>query len=670
MLDWLRRKLLSDSTPPAPRGGKRRNQATEGAEYQLLENRQLMATLLSSSAVSYQDIDGDQVTVNFSGRFLTASNVNSIFQFTGGTGGVNGSNVARQQLLSLNLGSVPGAARTSITTTVTPRAGLPSNVHIGQIMAEGIDLGDVNISGNLGRIRAGDSNARTQALGTLNVEILGGSGTMFGAANLQSETNGSTRALNVRSWMIDSYFRTERSGNIGSVSIGGSLIGSRTSNSGSIYSSGNIGNVTVAGSVIGDDGSNSGSIYAFGNIGAVTVGGTVSGGGGEDSGSIVANGNLTSITLGGNLSGGRGNESGRIGSSFGTAGPITVRGTVWGGEGVESGQIHVKTAGRRATIDIGGSVEGWSGSGSGAVHVEEGSLSRLTIGGDLRGGSRSATGVVSVKDVTTLTVNGSVLGGSTGSSLQYSGHIRAGKVSNLNIGRDLIGGSAPGSETRVHCGSVIADNVSNFVLGGSLISGMGLPSRPDNQSHNGAIFSKNAIDSLTIRGNVRGNSTQNATIVAGGQIRPRGTTDLAFGNINIAGNVEQAEIRAGNGFFFDSGAFTFLNNSDAQIGSVTVGGNWTASDLGTGTFSRTGDRYNKLTIAGVPDSSRRLARIGSIAIGGSVRGTSTAGDRFGFIAEEIGHLRIGASDRALVSGPSNDNQLLDTVFGDTKLFEY
>jgi hypothetical protein len=105
MLDWLRKKLLSDSTPPAPRGGNRRTPATEGAEYQLLENRQLMATLLSSSAVSYQDIDGDQVTVNFSGRFLTAGNVNSIFQFD--TGSVSGSNAARQQLRSLNLGSVP-----------------------------------------------------------------------------------------------------------------------------------------------------------------------------------------------------------------------------------------------------------------------------------------------------------------------------------------------------------------------------------------------------------------------------------------------------------------------------------------------------------------------------------------------------------------------------------
>ncbi|MFN9540993.1 MAG: hypothetical protein ACK6A8_17325, partial [Planctomycetota bacterium] len=468
----------------------------------------------------FQDIDGDQVTVNFSGRFLTAGNVNSIFQFD--TGSVSGSNAARQQLRSLNLGSVPSAARTSITTTVTPRAGLPNNVHIGQIMAEGIDLGDVNISGNLGRIRAGDSNARTQALGTLNVEILGGSGTMFGAANLQSETNGSTRALNVRSWMIDSYFRTERSGNIGSISIGGSLVGSRTSNSGSIYSSGNIGNVTVAGSVIGDDGINSGSIYAVGNIGAVNVGGTVSGEEGHGSGSIVANGNLTSITLGGNLSGGRGYQSGRIGSSFGTAGPITVRGSVFGGEGVESGLINVKTAGRGATIDIGGSVAGWSGFASGAVSVEEGSLSRLTIGGDLRGGSGPFTGVAAVRDVTTLTVNGSVIGGSSGSLLQYSGHIRAGKVSNLTIGRDLIGGSAPGSETRLHCGSVVVDNVSNFVLGGSLISGLGLPSRPDNQFNNGAIISKNAIDNLTIRGDVRGNSTQSALIAARGQFRSRG----------------------------------------------------------------------------------------------------------------------------------------------------
>lgn len=670
MLDWLRKKLLSDSTPPAARSGKRRTPATEGAEYQLLENRQLMATLLSSSAVSYQDVDGDQVTVSFSGRFLTAGNVNGIFQFD--TGSVSGSNAARQQLRSLNLGSVPSAARTSITTTVTPRAGLPNNVHIGQIMAEGIDLGDVNISGNLGRIRAGDSNARTQALGTLNVEILGGSGTMFGAANLQSETNGSTRALNVRSWMIDSNFRTERGGNIGAVSIGGTLIGSRTNNSGSIYSSGNIGNVTVAGSVLGDDGTNSGSIYAVGNIGAVTVGGAVSGGGGQDSGTIVANGNLTSITLGGNLSGGRGYHSGRIGSSFGTAGAISVRGTVWGGEGVESGQIYVRTAGRGASIDIGGSVEArsWSGSGSGSIFVEEGSLSRLTIGGDLRGGGRSASGAILVKDVTTLTVNGSVVGGSIGASLEYSGHIRVGKVSNLTIGRDVIGGSAPGSETRMYCGSVIADNVSNFVLGGSLFSGLGLPSRPDNQFNNGAIISKNAIDNLTIRGDVRGNSTQSALIAARGQIRPRGATDLAFGNINIAGNVERGDIRAGNGAFFESGSFTFLTNPDAQIGSVTVGGNWTASELGVGTYSRTGDRYNKLVMAGVPDSSRRLAKIGSIAIGGSVRGTSTAGDQFGFIAEEIGRVRIGGSDRALVSGPSNDNQLLDTVFGDTKLFEY
>ncbi|MFM7563868.1 MAG: hypothetical protein ACKO81_12605 [Planctomycetota bacterium] len=661
MLDWLRKKLLSDSTPPATRSGKRRTPATEGTEYQLLENRQLMATLLSSSAVSFQDVDGDRVTVNFSGRFLTASNVNSIFQFD--TGSVDGSNAARQQLRSLNLGSVPGAARTSITTSVEPRGGLPSNVHIGQIMAEGIDLGDVTITGNLGRIRAGDSNARTQALGTLNVEILGGSGTLFGAANLQSETNGSTRALNVRSWMIDSNFRTERGGNIGSVSIGGTLIGSGTSNSGSIYSSGNIGNVTVAGSVLVDAGTNSGSIYAFGNIGAVTVGGAVSGGGGQDSGSIVANGNLTSITVGSNLSGGRGYHSGRIGSSFGTAGAISVRGTVWGGEGFESGQISVKTAGRGATIDIGGSVEGWSGSGSGSILVEEGSLSRLTIGGDLRGGGRSASGAILVKDVTTLTVNGSVVGGSIGASLEYSGHIRAGKVSNLTIGRDLIGGIAPGSETRMYCGSVIADNVSNFVVGGSLISGLGLSSRPDNQMFNGAIFSRNAIDNLTIRGDVRGNSTQDATIIARGQIRPRGSTDLAFGTINIAGNVDRAKIKAGSGWLGTA-------NPDAQIGSVTVGGNWTASELGAGTYSRTGDRYSKLTIAGVPDSSRRLAKIGSIAIGGSVRGTSAAGDNFGFIAEEIGRVRVGGSDLALIAGPSNDNRLLDSVFGDTKLFEY
>jgi hypothetical protein len=113
-----------------------------------------------------------------------------------------------------------------------------------------------------------------------------------------------------------------------------------------------------------------------------------------------------------------------------------------------------------------------------------------------------------VKDVTTLTVNGSVVGGSIGASLDYSGRIRAGKVSNLTIGRDLIGGSAPGSETRLHCGSVVVDNVSNFVLGGSLFSGLGLPSRPDNQFNNWRDHLEECHRQPDDSRDVRGNSTQ------------------------------------------------------------------------------------------------------------------------------------------------------------------
>jgi len=707
MLDWLRKKLLSDSTPPATQlatRGKRPSPAADATQYQLLESRQLMATLLSSSAVSYQDIDGDRVTVNFSRGFLTAGNVNSIFQFN--TGSVNGSNAARQQLLSLNLGSVPSARRTSITTSVTSGGGggFDAGVaHVGQIMAEGIDLGNVTISGNLGRIRAGDSNARSQALGTLTVNVLGDSGTPIGAANFESETNGSTGGLNIRGSVLEGFFRTQNGGQIGSINIGGSLFGGSRASSGRIFSSGNIGDISISGSLFGDSGAESGRITAEGSIGNVTVGGSVFGGGGIGSGALYAAANLSSltvrgsisgiarssgsiqvgniagnITIGGDLRGGSGEYSGVImlgNLDAGRGGALRIGGNILGGSGQYSGSLYILDVDRAATIDVEGRVAGGSGPYSGMVICSGTKLERFTVGGradglpaalkGLSGSGQFNSGYILLPDVTTLSIAGDVLGGSSSTRNFRSGAIVAGNVTNLTVGGNLVGGNASGSADVVFCGGIMVNNVTNLVLGGSLLAGV--DSTSGSYLLNGAILSKNAIDNLTIGGDVRGNSSNSAIIAARGQIRPRGSANLAIGTINVAGNVERASIKAGA----LGGAFTDVSdNADAQIGSVTVGGSWIASELGAGTYRVAGDRYEKVLASGTEDSSRRFSRIGSITIGGSVRGSSAAGDRFGFVAEEIGRVRIGGSELALTAGRSNDNRLLDSVFGDTKLFEY
>jgi hypothetical protein len=213
-------------------------------------------------------------------------------------------------------------------------------------------------------------------------------------------------------------------------------------------------------------------------------------------------------------------------------------------------------------------------------------------------------------------------------------------------------------------GHVEVGNVTNLTIGGSLVAG--IDATIGGYALNGSIRSRYAIGALNIRGNIVGNASNAALISAGGQLRPRGTSDMAIGSITVNGNVSHAKIRAGDSGFLDFG----IRNADAQIGNVVIGGNWTASEMGAGTYTRSGSTYSKIFADDIKDSPRVNSRIASITIGGTVRGTSTVGDQFGFIAENIGSLRIGTTSHALNTGKSNDNLLLDSVFGDTRLVEY
>ena len=173
---------------------------------------------------------------------------------------------------------------------------------------------------------------------------------------------------------------------------------------------------------------------------------------------------------------------------------------------------------------------------------------------------------------------------------------------------------------------------------------------------------------MTIKGSIVGNSTNAALIAAVGQAAPPAGSDVAIGTIRVMGRVEYGLI--------DAGTFGEHTNADAQIGTVTVGGDWIASSLVAGTNAGVDGLYgtaDDVKSAGGKDLVNVLSSIGSITINGTVIGTAITGDHFGFVAETVGTVTINGAAIPHVAGPHNDDILLatdiDGLFGDVRLRE-
>jgi hypothetical protein len=96
-------------------------------------------------------------------------------------------------------------------------------------------------------------------------------------------------------------------GTIGSVTIGGSLIGGSTLRAGGIECSGDIGTVKIGRDLQGGTAEGAGYIKSVsGKIASITIGGSIVGGLGIDAGGIRAEVSLGSIKIGGSLIGGTG----------------------------------------------------------------------------------------------------------------------------------------------------------------------------------------------------------------------------------------------------------------------------------------------------------------------------------------------------------------------------
>jgi hypothetical protein len=274
---------------------------THASSIELLEARIALALIASvHSVIHFIDVDGDKVTITAShGKF--SADVEASGQL---------------DLLHLNDPSVNHANITIRVVKVSSGNGL---VNIPRIDGGTNNFGTVTIQGDLGEIDCGSDAAGAVALVKLSVNSIGAdtalyqtlSGTISGDG--VSRIQGALVSLTVTHDVDTSYIRVGDGANLGSVTIGGSLIGSSTGDTGEIYAEGNLGTAVIKKNIVG--GTNtmtyannySGAIGAGHEIHSVTVGGSVIGGTGQYSGYIysgyLATGNLDKVSIGGNIDG-------------------------------------------------------------------------------------------------------------------------------------------------------------------------------------------------------------------------------------------------------------------------------------------------------------------------------------------------------------------------------
>ncbi|MHA3770753.1 beta strand repeat-containing protein [Verrucomicrobiota bacterium sgz303538] len=566
-----------------------------------------------AAVVTYTDIDGDIVRITASKGPLDAGDL----AFVGG--GNSG------QLATLNLtdAAFDGA---NITFSVTKAAGGNGLADVGRINAGTNDLGSIVVKGDLGVIDAGSGNATGFAIKSLSVRSMGiyGVATQGGGGDLQSDINGALGALRVQGDVKDATLSASGGAfaTIGQITIGGSLIGGANGGSGAIRSEGDIGTVKIGHDLQGGAGIASGAITSGGKLARLIIGGSIVGGPENASGAVFSNSDMGAIKIGHNILGSMGLGSGSIASS-GKLMSVTIGGSIFGDAGFNSGTISSDAD--MGKVKIGHDLTGVDDV-SGRI-ISSGKLAGAMIGGSLIGGLISSS-----SDLGTVKIDGSLTGGLI---------VTVGNLGAVKIGGDLKGGSISGTQaTLTESGSILsAHRIASVTIGGSIISGIDT-STGGSLTLNASIRAFDDIGAITVKGSIIGNVNPNGDspviISARGQAAPTGTSDIAIGKINIGGRVEHALILAGyNGSVNAGDTAAAALNGNAQIGSVTVGGDWLASSIAAGVVDTGNDGFGNAddTVIG---GGASIAKIASILIRGVVAGTATSGDHFGFVSHQIG----------------------------------
>ena len=615
---------------------------------------------------TFTDLDGDKVTVKVTKGELLQKD------FVLRDAGIG----AQLELLDLTAPGFAGAAVTIISAR--QGGGGDGSVNVGYINAFGNDLASVTVDGDLGAIDAGDLTATTSGLKALTAQSMGVFGLSTGGPDLASFIRGKLDKATIRGSIVGAVLSSP---SIGAITVSGSVVGTTADNSGQISGFSSLGSVTVGGSLIGGGGLFSGAI--LGPFKSVTIAGDVLGGSGDSSGSLQAFADVGTLKIGGDLRAGSGFGSGSFYLFNNFAASVSIGGSLFGSASGASGSIDVKSAGTISiagdmndsarvqvattakSITIGGSV---FGSYIGSQLNPVGDIGTLKIGGSItQGAAQFGNNGISAKSITTLSVDGSIVGEEAGVEVNdalgaasitgsiVGATVRADSIASLTLGGSLVGlnfGSSGEIEARTgSIGSlkitgdlresstgaggrvlVPAGNLGSFSLGGSVFGG--------------AISVAGDIGAMTVGGSLR-----NADITAGALSSPTAGADLVLKSLAVKGSVENSRIFAGY-----SAGFSALN-ADAQIGAVTVGGDWIASDLVAGVQANGGGFGNAddgKIVGGINDANLH-SKIASLVIKGQALGTAAAGDHFGIVAQEIGSVKVGAITYPLTKLPFNDD---------------
>src|SRR5262249_33899602 len=157
---------------------------------------------------------------------------------------------AGQQLQLLDLRD-PAFQGTNITTFLTRAPAGDGLVNVGRVNAIGRDLGNVSINGDLGAIDCGDIDTTTPGLRSLSVRSIGRFGLSTqgpGGDDLVSFVDGALGRLIVKGDIANARIRVQGVGKaLGSVVVGGSLVGHDSASAAEIFADGGMGPVQIGG---------------------------------------------------------------------------------------------------------------------------------------------------------------------------------------------------------------------------------------------------------------------------------------------------------------------------------------------------------------------------------------------------------------------------------------
>ena len=363
----------------------------------------------------------------------------------------------------------------------------------------------------------------------------------------------------------------------------------------------------------------------------VTIGGAVLGGAGADSGSIQSGGALGRVQIStpgassnaAGLVGGTGASSGSV-YAAGSIASVLVNGAITGGGGAHSGSVegHGLVASVRA-MGLAGGTGDYSGSvlGDDFVHgtvVQRASLVSLNLGAVTGGAGQYSGSIISETSIGNLQASELTRGSNaTGGSIRTGiGTFGTGGAQVLQIAHLGRAGGAAGGTLEIH----------------------GALGRLTSSEITGATVYANSIGTV-----VAGTLSSSLISALGSPGRITGS-DLAIAQVVVSGSVSGTRILAGYGF--DGTAV----NGHAQIGSVAVHGNWSASSLIAGAKDVNGDGFGNTDDSAIPLTAKTslLSCIASVVIGGTVSGDATSAN-YGFEAESIGRFSYGGTSLPLTA---------------------